>query len=226
MKKIIARVGKREVIYLGGGETIEKVIRMGIQEAIIVYKRDYKSDIGNLNIYLENGDWIIGYEVRKLSYYPAEVVEGHIDICLDITDESQKIIKWEKDEKTGEYSIKEKADWLIKDWEGCGFKVITHSINEAEIAEELIGQKITRSITKPNVTLEYYKNSKILKSPFHEDEIRLNVENENLEYIRNNKKIIKVFPLNKEIHFYGIEPRVRKYIVTSQGARLANQNTN
>ena len=145
MESYSAKIGKREVIYLGGGETIEKVIRMGIQEAIIVYKRDYKSDIGNLNIYLENGDWIIGYEVRKLSYYPAEVVEGHIDICLDITDESQKIIKWEKDEKTGEYYIKEKADWLIKD-DNSGFKVITHPINEAENAEELMGDKEPRKL--------------------------------------------------------------------------------
>jgi hypothetical protein len=202
MESYSAKIGKREVIYLGGGETIEKVIRIGIQEAIIVYKRDYKSDIGNLNIYLENGDWIIGYEVRKLSYYPAEVVEGHIDICLDITDESQKVIKWEKDEKTGEYYVKEKADWLIKDWGGCGFKVITHSINETEIAEELIGPKIKRSITKPNVTLEYYKNSKILKLPFHDDEIRLNINNGYLGLIRNDRKIIEIFPLKKELHYY------------------------
>jgi hypothetical protein len=50
------------------------------------------------------------------------------------------------------------------------------------------------------------------------DEIRINIENENLEYIRNNKKIIKAFQLNKEIHFYGIKSEIRRFIVTPRGA--------
>jgi hypothetical protein len=198
MGKIIARVGKREV-GIGFSDDIEKLV-MKIPEAILVYVRDYNStlDLGDLKIYFEKEEWIIGYEFRFLSYHSAE--GRFIDICLDITNESQKVIESRIDEKTGK-CIEEIADWLIKD-EHSGFKVITHSINEAEIAEELIGPKIKRSITKPSVTLEYYKKDKILKLPFHNDEIRLNINNGYLGLIRNNRKIIEIFPLKKELHYY------------------------
>ncbi|MEM2178750.1 MAG: hypothetical protein QW272_08045, partial [Candidatus Methanomethylicaceae archaeon] len=135
-----------------------------------------------------------------------------LDINLDITDEAQRII-WEEDKETGKFYKKEIPDWLVKDY-GTEFKIITHPINEIENAEELIETKLTKSIPKINVTLEYYEKNKILKIPFFNDEIRINIENENLEYIRNNKKIIKAYPLIKEIHFYGIEPKVRKGKVT------------
>ena len=198
MRKTIVRVGKREV-GIGFSDDIEKLV-IKIPEAILVYIRDHNStlDLGDLKIYFEKGEWRIGYEFRLLSYHS---VEGRfIDICLDITNESQKIVESKRDEKTGKY-IHKYAEWLVED-EHSGFKVIIHPIDEAEIAEELIGQKITRSITKPNVTLEYYKNSKILKSPFHEDEIRLNIKNGCLGLIRNNRKIIEIFPLKKELHYY------------------------
>ena len=202
------KVGKRKITY-GCSDDIERAVKMEIPGVFLLYSRDYRRDIGNLYVHFEDGYWLIWYQYRFLSYSLAEAM-GDIDICLDITDESQKIIKWEKDEKTGEYSIKEKADWLIKDWEGCGFKVITHSINEAENAEELLEPKSSKFIFRPKVKLEYYDKNKILKIPFFKDEIRINIENENLEYIRENKKIIKAYPLNKEIHFYGIEPVIKE----------------
>jgi len=190
----------------------------------IEYSIDYKEERGYLYIRLKNGRWSIGYEFKTLSYFLGGPGHKCIDINLDISNESQRII-WARDEKTGKFYEKEIPDWLINDY-GTEFKIITHPIDEIEEAEELLEPKATKLVPKLNITLEYYDKNKILKIPFFKDEIRINIENENLEYIRNNKKIIKVFPLNKEIHFYGIEPRVRKYIVTSQGARLANQNTN
>ncbi|MEM2928375.1 MAG: hypothetical protein QXP60_05370 [Nitrososphaerota archaeon] len=177
----------------------------------IEHSIDYKEERGYLNIYLKNGWWSIGYEFKTLGY----LLKGSprwFDINLDITDEAQRII-WAIDEKTGKRYAKEIPDWLIGDVE-ADFKVITHTINEIEEAEELIEPKSTKTIPKINVTLEYYEKNKILKIPFFNDEIRINIENENLEYIRNNKKIIKVFPLNKEALFYGIEPTVRKGKVT------------
>ena len=39
--------------------------------------------------------------------------------------------------------------------------------------------------------LEFYKKRKILKVSFFKDEVRMNIENENLEFIRNNKNIVK-----------------------------------
>jgi hypothetical protein len=98
--------------------------------------------------------------------------------------------------------------------------VIIHPIEKIKKNKEesVIKPEIIKSI--PEIDLEYYKENDILKIPILKDEIRINVENENLEYIRNNKKIIKVFPLNKELHFYGIKPEIRRYIVTPWGANL------
>ncbi|MEM2784357.1 MAG: hypothetical protein QXF09_05995 [Nitrososphaerota archaeon] len=174
----------------------------------IEHSIDYKQERGYLNIYLKNGWWSIGYEFKTLGYLFSRGPFRSLDINLDITDEAQRII-WEEDKETGKFYKKEIPDWLVKDY-GTEFKIITHPINEIENAEELIETKLTKSIPKINVTLEYYEKNKILKIPFFNDEIRINIENENLEYIRNNKKIIKAFPLIKEIHFYGIEPKVRK----------------
>ncbi|MEM3407239.1 MAG: hypothetical protein QXY18_06775 [Nitrososphaerota archaeon] len=177
----------------------------------IEHSIDYKQERGYLYIYLKKGWWSIGYEFKTLTY-SLGVSLRTLYIKPDISDEAQRII-WAIDEKTGKRYAKEIPDWLIGDVE-ADFKVITHTINEIEEAEELIEPKSTKSIPKIDVTLEYYEKNKILKIPFYKDEIRINIENENLEYIRNNKKIIKVFPLNKEIHFYGIEPKVRKGKVT------------
>ncbi|MEM2525887.1 MAG: hypothetical protein QXI49_06855 [Candidatus Methanomethylicaceae archaeon] len=177
----------------------------------IEHSIDYKQERGYLYVYLKKGRWSIGYEFKTLTYRLRGSLRT-LYINPDISDEAQRII-WAIDEKTGKYYKKEIPDWLIDDVE-ADFKVITHSIEEIENAEELLEPKLTKSIPKINVTLEYYEKNKILKIPFFNDEIRINIENENLEYIRNNKKIIKVFPLNKEIHFYGIEPKVRKGKVT------------
>jgi len=178
----------------------------------IEYSRDYKQERGYLYIGLKKGSWSIGYEFKTLSYLPYGSGYKCIDINLDISDESQRTI-WAKDEKTGKSYEKEIPDWLIEDIE-AEFNVITHPIEEIENAEKLIEPKATKLVPKLNITLEYYDKNKILKVPFDNDEIRIFVENENLEYIRNNKKIIKAFPLNKEIHFYGIEPKVIKSKVT------------
>jgi hypothetical protein len=174
----------------------------------IEYSIDYKQERGYLYIGLKKGRWSIGYEFKTLSYLPYDPGYKSIRINLDISNEAQRTI-WARDEKTGEFYAKEIPDWLINDIE-AEFNVITHPIEEIEDAEELIEPKATRSIKKLNVTLEYYDKNKILKIPFFNDEIRINIENENLEYIRNNKKIIKVFPLNKQIHFYGIKPMIIK----------------
>ncbi|MEM1574818.1 MAG: hypothetical protein QW682_02695 [Nitrososphaerota archaeon] len=173
----------------------------------IEHSIDYKQERGYLYIYLKNGWWSIGYEFGTL-IYSLGVSLRTLYINPDISDEAQRII-WAIDEKTGKRYAKEIPDWLIDDVE-ADFKVITHSIEEIENAEELLEPKLTKSIKQIDVTLEYYEKNKILKIPFFNDEIRINIENENLEYIRNNKKIIKAFPLIKEIHFYGIEPKVRK----------------
>ncbi|MEM2928586.1 MAG: hypothetical protein QXP60_06460, partial [Nitrososphaerota archaeon] len=155
----------------------------------IEHSIDYKQERGYLNIYLKNGWWSIGYEFKDLTYFLG--LGGRtLDIELDITSEALRII-WEEDKETGKFYKKEIPDWLVKDY-GTEFKIITHPINEIENAEELIETKLTKSIPKINVTLEYYEKNKILKIPFFNDEIRINIENENLEYIRNNKKIIKV----------------------------------
>ncbi|MEM2927740.1 MAG: hypothetical protein QXP60_02045 [Nitrososphaerota archaeon] len=174
----------------------------------IKYSIDYKQERGYLYVYLKKGRWSIGYEFKTLTYR----LKGSprwLDINLDITDEAQRII-WEEDKETGKFYAKEIPDWLVKDY-GTEFKIITHPIEEIENAEELIEPKSTKTIKRLNITLEYYEKNKILKIPFDNDEIRIFIENENLEYIRNNKKIIKVFPLNKEAHFYGIEPKVIRY---------------
>jgi hypothetical protein len=189
----------------------EILIRL-IPKIKIEYSRDYKQERGYLYIGLKKGSWSIGYEFKTLSYLPYGSGYKCIDINLDISDESQRTI-WAKDEKTGKSYEKEIPDWLIEDIE-AEFNVITHPIEEIENAEKLIEPKATKLVPKLNITLEYYDKNKILKVPFDNDEIRINVENENLEYIRNNKKIIKAFPLNKEIHFYGIEPKVIKSKVT------------
>ena len=174
----------------------------------IEYSIDYKQEKGYLYIWLKKGRWSIGYEFKTLSYFLGGPGHKCIDINLDISNESQRII-WARDEKTGERYEKEIPDWLIEDIE-AEFKVITHPIEEIENTEELLEPKATKLVPKLNITLEYYEKNKILKIPFFNDEIRINIENENLEYIRENKKIIKVFPLNKEIHFYGIEPKLIK----------------
>jgi len=214
---------KKELL-VSHGDTIEKLIRMGIRNVAVIYSRDYRSEIGNLSIeflqgresYSEISSWEIYYEFKLLDY--TLHLAKHIEICLDITNRSQKIV-WGKDEKTGKFYEERIVDWLIKD-HATDFKIITHPIEEAEIAEELNEPKTIKNITQPNVTLEYYEKSKIFKSPFFGDEIRIHIKNENLEYIRNNKKIIKAYPLNKEIHFYGIKPEIWKYAVTREGEEL------
>jgi hypothetical protein len=213
--KLVGKVGERK-IYFYRGEEIERVIKLEIPETIIVYRRDYKRELGYLRTCFEDGDWEIDYEHKHFRYILAKEPLRNITIHLDLP-----IL--EKDEKTGEY--KERIiEWLVRD-EGFDFKVIIHLIEEIEIAEELIELKSSKFITKPKVKLEYYEKDKVLKIPFFKDEIRINVENENLEYIRNNKKVIKAFPLNKEVHFYGIKPEMRRLIVTSKGTRPANPTT-
>ncbi|MEM2494920.1 MAG: hypothetical protein QXQ27_06290 [Nitrososphaerota archaeon] len=184
-----------------------------IPEIEIEFLKDHKHKRGSLSIHLKNGFWSISYEVKGFTYFPPDIGNGSsrwISISLDITEEYSKAI-FAKDEKTGEYYIKEIPDWLIRDY-GTEFKIITHSVNEIENAEELIEPKLIKRVFPSYIKeLEFYRNNKILKIPFFKDEIRINIENENLEYIRNNKKLIKAFPLNKEIHFYGIEPKVIRY---------------
>jgi len=193
----------RRELFLIRGDFIQKLIRLGIRGAIVVYRKNWKSEIGNLNIYFKDSLWKIGYEFESLSYFPP----GY---------RLSRVLKIYSDY----YFVSSKGKWEIRD-HGCDFKVFTHE--ESEVAEELIGEKVTKSITKPDVTLEYYKRDKILKIPFFNDEIRIFIKNENLEYIRNNKKIVKVFPLNKEIHFYGIKPEVWRYIVTPKGEELISK---
>ncbi|MEM2927971.1 MAG: hypothetical protein QXP60_03270 [Nitrososphaerota archaeon] len=195
-----------------------------IPEIKIEFSKDHKHKRGSLSIHLKNGSWSISYEAKDFTYFPPDIGDGAsrwISIYLDITDESLRTI-FAIDEKTGERYIKEIPDWLIRDY-GTEFKIITHPKEEIENAEELIEPKLIKRVFPSYIKeLEFYRNNKILKIPFFKDEIRINIENENLEYIRNDKKIIKAFPLNKEIHFYGIEPKVIRYIVTPEGARLAS----
>ncbi|MEM2178916.1 MAG: hypothetical protein QW272_08875 [Candidatus Methanomethylicaceae archaeon] len=192
-----------------------------IPEIEINYSKDHKEKRGSIEILLKNGFWSLNYVFKNLTYFLGGSGIRNLDINLDITNEALRIID-EKDEKTGKHYVKEVPDWLIRDY-GTDFKVITHSINEIENAEELLEPKLIKRIV-PGLFLEFYRKDKILKIPFFKDEIRINIENENLEYIRNNKKLIKAIPLNKEIHFYGIEPKVLRYIVTPEGAKLASTN--
>ncbi len=180
----------------------------------ILYERDYDEERGDLLIFLKNGSWSIDYNFKTLAYYRGI---SSINIYLDITDEPLKTF-WKKDEATGKRVVDRVVEWLIDNY-GTEFNIVTHNESEAEIAEELSGKKLTKQIYKPKLILEYYENNKIFKSPFFNDEIRIYIENENLEYIRNNKKIIKAFPLNKEIHFYGIKPTIRKYITIFEGGK-------
>ncbi|MEM2264962.1 MAG: hypothetical protein QXX03_07230, partial [Nitrososphaerota archaeon] len=111
-----------------------------IPEIEIEFLKDHKHKRGTLSIDLKNGWWSISYEAKDLVYFLRSDLLRDLDIYLDITDKSLKVI-WAKDEKTGEYYIKEIPDWLIRDY-GTEFKIITHSINEIENAEELIEPKL------------------------------------------------------------------------------------
>ncbi|MEM1575526.1 MAG: hypothetical protein QXF09_06510 [Nitrososphaerota archaeon] len=190
----------------------------------ISYEKSYKHKKGRIHILQRENysSWTISYEVKDFSYSPPDIGDGALR-WIDLFSEGSM------------HSIIEaKGNWLIRDY-GTDFKVITHPIEEAEIAEKLSGRKIVKQIKNPKAKIEYYEEIKILKVPFwkqeikidtiaedakykyidmkyirKKDEIRINIENENLEYIRDNKKIIKVFPLNKEIHFYGIKPTIIK----------------
>ncbi|MEM3407399.1 MAG: hypothetical protein QXY18_02155 [Nitrososphaerota archaeon] len=183
-------------------------------------KREHEK--GSIHIWQKNSLLTIDYELNDFSYFPPDIGDG-ASRWIGIHSEGSMT------------SITEaKGGWLIRDY-GAEFKIFTHSIEEAENAEKLSGRKIIKQIQKPRAKIEYYEESKILKVPFwkreikidtiaedtkykyidtkyirSKDEIRINVENGNLEYIRKNKKIIKFFPLNKEIHFYGIKPTIIK----------------
>ncbi|MGB9674912.1 MAG: hypothetical protein ACPLX8_02140, partial [Nanopusillaceae archaeon] len=129
----IGKVGERK-IYYSYGDRIERAIKLGIQEAVILYRRDCKAEIGSINIYLKNGDWSICYDPKNFSYNLAEDPLKSIIMYMNAP-------VHEKDEKTGEYYIKEIVEWLIRDY-GTKFKIITH--NEIEIAEELIEPKVAK----------------------------------------------------------------------------------
>ncbi|MEM3393428.1 MAG: hypothetical protein QXY79_00040 [Candidatus Methanomethylicia archaeon] len=164
------------------------------------YSKDSKLKKGSFYIHLKDGSrWSICYEFKTFVYFPPKAMLAQF---MDIHRDDLKLTE---------------GRWEIED-SGCDFKIISHSIKEIEKAEELIGSKVTKSI--PEATLEYYRKDKILKIPFYNDEIRIFIKNGNLEYIRNDKKIIKVIPLNKEVHLYGIEPRIRRYLVTPKGTEL------
>ncbi|MEM3630409.1 MAG: hypothetical protein QXY18_03230 [Nitrososphaerota archaeon] len=64
----------------------------------IDYLKDHKEDKGNISISLKNA----------FTYYLHEG-DKQVDIYLDITDVSQKVV-WEKDEKTGKFYVKEIPD--------------------------------------------------------------------------------------------------------------------
>ncbi|MEM2178921.1 MAG: hypothetical protein QXO29_07870 [Nitrososphaerota archaeon] len=164
------------------------------------YSKDSKLEKGDFCLYFKNGSrWDVDYEFKDFTYFPPNAILA------------QAVSIFQDDSKLTE------GRWKIED-SGCDFKIISHSIKEIEKAEELIGSKVTKSI--PEATLEYYRKDKILKIPFYNDEIRIFIKNGNLEYIRNDKKIIKVIPSSKEIHLYGIKPRIRRYLVTPKGTEL------
>jgi hypothetical protein len=182
------------------GVVTEKPVKI-IRGIKTIYWKDSEQDRGGIDINLKNGAWFVGYYYKGFGYEPLRVSSKLEDLFKSIridTDECKLT----------------KGKWFVRD-DGCGIKIFEHKEDEAEIAEELIGPKVTKSI--PEATLEYYRKNKILKIPFDNDEIRIFIKNENLEYIRNNKKIVKVFPLNKEIHFYGIKPEISRFIVTPKG---------
>jgi hypothetical protein len=87
----VGKVGKRK-IYLGDGDTIERVVKLGIPEAIVVYERDWRSEIGGIRVYLEKGDWKIGHGSESFYYSLAREPLRSIDINVKRT-------FWEKDEK-------------------------------------------------------------------------------------------------------------------------------
>ncbi|MEM3407630.1 MAG: hypothetical protein QXM07_08390, partial [Nitrososphaerota archaeon] len=155
-----------------------------IPEIKIEFSKDHKHKRGSLSIHLKNGFWSISYEAKDFTYFPPDI-DGAlrwIDINLDITDKSLKVI-WARDEKTGEYYEKEIPEWLIRDY-GTEFNIVTHKINEIEEAEELLEPKLIKRVFPSYIKeLEFYRKNKILKIPFYKDEIRINIENENLEYI-------------------------------------------
>lgn len=153
------------------------------------YSKDSKLEKGDFTVYLKDSSmWSVNYEFKYFAYYPGSFKVVHIN--SDNSDLTE-------------------GHWEIED-RSCGFIIINHSLKEVEKAEKMIGPKVTKSI--PEATLEYYRKDKILKIPFYNDEIRIFIKNGNLEYIRNDKKIIKVIPSSKEIHLYGIKPKIRRYV--------------
>jgi len=183
---------------IGNGDTIEKLIRLGTRRVEVIYERDWKAEIGGLNMILKNGSWSVGFEERKGFGYP-------ISPTINPSDPSIRNISIDT-----EYSELSKGKWLIRDY-GCDFKIFEYEENEAEIAKELIEPKVTKTISKSDAIIEYYKKDKILRVLYFNGEIRVLTKNEDLEYIRKNRKILKIFPLKKEIHLYGIKPEVMKY---------------
>jgi hypothetical protein len=189
---------KRKLFKRNINYTIKPIkITRGIGVTYIRYKQ-YK---GIVDVSLENGEWGISYDDGFFAYNLWSASENFICINTDRHKPTDK-------------------KWLIEDYD-YEVKVFENEESKAEKPEELMEPKVTKSI--PEATLEYYRKDKILKIPFDNDEIRIFIKNENLEYIRNNKKIVKVFPLNKEIHFYGIKPEIRRFIVTPRGAWPINQ---
>ncbi|MEM3407796.1 MAG: hypothetical protein QXL51_02640 [Candidatus Aenigmatarchaeota archaeon] len=178
------------------GDSIIKYIRLGTRMAEVFYERDWKSEIGGIGIRLKNGWWSIGFEEKK-----GFEGFGYLISSKDPSDQSIRNISIDT-----EHSEITKGKWLIRDY-GCDFKILEREENEAEKIEELIEPKVTKSITQPDAIVEYYKRDKILRIPYLNEEVRLSIKNENLEYIRKNRKILKVSPLNKEIHLYGIFKR-------------------
>jgi hypothetical protein len=191
---------KKEISYMVKYHLIEGEEPLILLPKVkITYFKRHEDKKGDIRITQEenHSSWKIDYELRCF-LYSLQIKKSIFRSIYLFSEGSMHSI------------IEAKGGWLIKD-HGTGFKIITHPIEEAENAEKLIGTKIVKQIEKPKLKIEYYEKDKILKIPFFKSKIRINVENENLEYIRNNKKIIKAYPLNKEIHFYGIEPKI-KYI--------------
>jgi len=181
------------------GVVTEKPVKI-IRGIKTIYWKDSEQDRGGIEVYLKNGMWFVGYYYKGFGYifhgkFPRESISVDTNECI-LTE--------------GKWFVRDE----VRDKETV-FKIFTYEESKAEKPEELIGPKVTKSI--PEATLEYYRKDKILKIPFDNDEIRIFIENENLEYIRNNRKIVKVFPLNKEIHFYGIKPEISRFIVTPKG---------